>query len=117
MLAMQTTTTRRYGVGVKYNQIPQEEEDEYANEVFNDPRLDEVPLQAVGLAVLLLALGILFLGLSYLHAAGHVEGHDHGHIGFLVLGILTFLPGFYTTRIAYYTWRGRPGYSYRAIPT
>ncbi|KAL2603227.1 hypothetical protein R1flu_008807 [Riccia fluitans] len=36
--------------------------------------------------------------------------------GFLTLGILLFLPGFYETRIAYYSWRGYKGYSFSRIP-
>jgi hypothetical protein len=35
----------------------------------------------------------------------------------IVLGLLTFLPGFYETRIAYYTMRRFPGYSFSHIPT
>lgn len=69
------------------------QDDSYRDEVFNDPRLEEFPLQAVCLAVVLLVLGVLFFFLSYLHAAGHIVGHDHGHLGFLLLGVLTFLPG------------------------
>lgn len=34
----------------------------------------------------------------------------------LLLGILTFIPGFYHVRIAYYAWRGYKGYSFEDIP-
>ena len=34
----------------------------------------------------------------------------------LTLGIITFLPGFYHLRIAYYAWRGYTGYSFDDIP-
>jgi Transmembrane proteins 230/134 len=33
-----------------------------------------------------------------------------------ILGSITFLPGLYYTRIAYYAWKGVPGYSYDQIP-
>ena len=43
--------------------------------------------------------------------------HNHmQEIGFTVLGLLTFIPGFYHTRLAYYTWRGYPGYRWDSIP-
>jgi hypothetical protein len=35
----------------------------------------------------------------------------------IVLGLLTFIPGFYETRIAYYTLRRFPGYSFSHIPS
>lgn len=34
----------------------------------------------------------------------------------LVLGVLTFVPGFYYSRIAYYAYRRYPGYSFLQIP-
>lgn len=37
-------------------------------------------------------------------------------IALLVLGSVTFLPGFYHTRIAYMAWRGVAGYSFKDIP-
>lgn len=37
-------------------------------------------------------------------------------IGFTVLGLLTFIPGFFHCRIAYYTWKGYPGYTWDKIP-
>lgn len=37
-------------------------------------------------------------------------------IALFVLGSLTFLPGFYHTRIAYLAWRGVSGFSFKDIP-
>ncbi|KAK9806914.1 hypothetical protein WJX72_007284 [[Myrmecia] bisecta] len=79
------------------------------------------PFKAIALALLLLSAGVAFLTLAALHFTGHFGGGIHtkdgAGWGFLVLGCLTFVPGFYETRIAYYTWRGVPGYSYTSIPT
>jgi hypothetical protein len=36
--------------------------------------------------------------------------------GLLTVGLLAFLPGFYVSRIAYYAWRRREGYSFADIP-
>lgn len=34
----------------------------------------------------------------------------------LILGMLMFIPGVYHVRIAYYAYKGYPGYSYEDIP-
>ncbi|GMH15982.1 hypothetical protein Nepgr_017823 [Nepenthes gracilis] len=46
----------------------------------------------------------------------HIGGEPSQGYGLLVLGILAFLPGFYETRIAYYSWRGAKGYHFTSIP-
>ena len=45
-----------------------------------------------------------------------MEGDSSQVYGLLFLGILAFLPGFYETRVAYYSWRGAPGFTFAAIP-
>lgn len=77
---------------------------------------EEVPWKSIALAVFLLAFGSLFLAISHFIYTQHMEGDSSQAYGFLVLGILLFLPGFYETRIAYYSWRGYQGYSYSRIP-
>lgn len=77
---------------------------------------EEVPWKSIALAVVLLAFGCLFLVISQFIYTEHMEGDSSQAYGFLVLGILLFLPGFYETRIAYYSWRGYKGYSYSRIP-
>jgi hypothetical protein len=37
-------------------------------------------------------------------------------VSLLALGSATFLPGFYYSRIAFYAWRGEPGFSLSHIP-
>ena len=67
--------------------------------------------------VALLAAGAVFLTLSGYAAQGRLPGAARGAgWGFLVLGLLAALPGFYVTRLAYYAARGRPGYSFDDIP-
>ncbi|OQU92357.1 hypothetical protein SORBI_3001G332300 [Sorghum bicolor] len=46
----------------------------------------------------------------------HMEGDSSQAYGLLFLGFLSFLPGFYETRVAYYSWRGAPGYTFASIP-
>lgn len=77
---------------------------------------EDVPWKSIALAVVLLAFGCLFLVISHFIYTQHMEGDSSQAYGFLVLGILLFLPGFYETRIAYYSWRGYKGYSYSRIP-
>ncbi|XP_021733744.1 transmembrane protein 230-like [Chenopodium quinoa] len=78
--------------------------------------LDKVPWKSILLALFLLCLGSLLLFLSFFILTGHMGGEQSQAYGLLALGILTFLPGFYETRIAYYSWRGAAGYRFAAIP-
>ncbi|XP_057519808.1 uncharacterized protein LOC130800348 [Amaranthus tricolor] len=78
--------------------------------------LDKVPWKSILLALFLLILGSLLLFLSFFILSGHMGGERSQAYGLLALGILTFLPGFYETRIAYYSWRGATGYRFAAIP-
>ncbi|KAF3669046.1 putative protein kinase G11A-like isoform X1 [Capsicum annuum] len=55
-------------------------------------------------------------GQSSLRTFCHMEGESFQGYGLLALGILTFLPGFYEMRIAYYSWRGAKGYRFTVIP-
>jgi len=50
--------------------------------------------------------------LGVLHLSRHIVGKDGAGWGLVLLGILAFLPGFHQSRIAYYAWRGRPGFSF-----
>lgn len=110
----------------KYVPLPVDEDDNY--DVGNigsthDPRfdyspadLDKTPWKSIALAVFLLCLGCLLLFLSFFILSGHMGGDHSQAYGLLVLGFLTFLPGFYETRIAYYAWRGAAGYRFSSIP-
>uniref|UniRef100_A0A7I4BGH8 Transmembrane protein 230 n=2 Tax=Physcomitrium patens TaxID=3218 RepID=A0A7I4BGH8_PHYPA len=76
----------------------------------------EVPWKSIALALFLLAFGTLFLILAHFLYSEHMEGEMEQVYGFLILGVLLFLPGFYETRIAYYSWRGAKGYRFSQIP-
>ncbi|XP_021737746.1 transmembrane protein 230-like [Chenopodium quinoa] len=78
--------------------------------------LDKVPWKSIILALFLLFLGSFLLFLSFFIFTGHMGGERSQAYGLLALGILSFLPGFYETRIAYYSWRGAAGYRFAAIP-
>ncbi|CAI0447744.1 unnamed protein product [Linum tenue] len=111
--------TRRH---VNYSPLAIDEDDEY-NGMRHDRRFDyspgafdRIPWKSVVLAIFLLFLGSLLLFLSFFVFIGHMGGEKSQAYGLLALGILTFLPGFYETRIAYYSWRGAKGYRFAAIP-
>ncbi|KAB2056048.1 Uncharacterized protein F383_26690 [Gossypium arboreum] len=108
---------------VRYSPLAVDEDDDYHGGRRFDPRFDyspkafdRVPWKSIVLAVFLLCLGCLLLFLSFFIFSGHMGGEKSQAYGLLVLGILTFLPGFYETRIAYYSWRGAEGYSFASIP-
>ncbi|KAH8953193.1 hypothetical protein BDL97_08G011200 [Sphagnum fallax] len=77
---------------------------------------EDVQWKSIAVALFLLAFGSLFLVISHFIYTRHMGGDSSQAYGFLVLGVLLFLPGFYETRIAYYSWRGYKGYSYSRIP-
>ncbi|CAL9053682.1 uncharacterized protein LOC135675538 [Musa acuminata AAA Group] len=83
---------------------------------YNPKALDRVPWKSITLALFLLALGSALIIMSFFIFTGHMEGERSQAYGLLTLGILAFLPGFYETRIAYYSWRGAPGYRFSSIP-
>lgn len=78
--------------------------------------LDKIPWKSIALALFLLFFGCVLLLLSLFIFTGHMGGDNSQAYGLLGLGALTFLPGFYETRIAYYSWRGAQGYRFAAIP-
>ncbi|KAM6546546.1 hypothetical protein CsatB_027282 [Cannabis sativa] len=77
---------------------------------------DKIPWKSIALALFLLFLGSILLFLSFFIFTGHMGGERSQAYGLLTLGILTFLPGFYETRIAYYAYRGANGYHFASIP-
>ncbi|XP_047329819.1 transmembrane protein 230 [Impatiens glandulifera] len=111
--------TRR---NVRYTPLSVEDDGDY-NGRGHDPRydyspksLDRVPWKSIALALFLLGLGCTLLCLSYFIFTGHMGGDNSQAYGLLGLGFLTFLPGFYETRIAYYSWRGATGFRFASIP-
>ncbi|PIN01899.1 putative membrane protein [Handroanthus impetiginosus] len=110
---------------IVYSRLPVEEGDycDSSSQRRHDPRFDysptthnKVPWNSIFLAFFLLLLGCLLLLLSFFIFTGHMGGDLSQAYGLLGLGFLTFLPGFYETRIAYYSWRGAQGYHFTSIP-
>ncbi|MQL71733.1 hypothetical protein Taro_004055 [Colocasia esculenta] len=110
---------------VRYSRLTgdQQDGDDSGSEGRGDPRFsyaprafDRIPWKSIALAMFLLSLGSMLLFLAFFIFTGHMGGDRSQGIGFLVLGILAFLPGFYETRIAYYSWRGAKGYRFASIP-
>ncbi|KAM1009687.1 hypothetical protein FF1_045095 [Malus domestica] len=108
---------------VHYSPLATDDDDDDVYGRPNDPRFDytpksfdKIPWKSIVLALFLLSLGSLLLFLSYFIFTGHMGGELTQAYGLLALGILTFLPGFYETRIAYYAWRGAKGYRFASIP-
>ncbi|XP_038889462.1 transmembrane protein 230 [Benincasa hispida] len=108
---------------VRYRSLATDDNDLDSEGSPYDPRFyytpkafDKIPWKSIALAIFLLVLGILLLFLSYFVLTGHMAGEKSQAYGLLALGFLTFLPGFYETRIAYYAWRGANGYRFASIP-
>ncbi|KAF6135164.1 hypothetical protein GIB67_035235 [Kingdonia uniflora] len=105
---------------VRYSSLATDDSDYYGND---DPRFaytpksfDKVPWKSIVLALFLLSLGSALLFLAFFIFTGHMGGDRSQGYGLMMLGILAFLPGFYETRIAYYSWRGAGGYRFASIP-
>jgi hypothetical protein len=54
---------------------------------------EDVPWKSIALALFLLAFGSLFLVISHFIYTEHMGGDSSQAYGFLVLGVLLFLPG------------------------
>ncbi|KAG9443069.1 hypothetical protein H6P81_018923 [Aristolochia fimbriata] len=108
----------------RYSRLPtKESDDDYGYSKREDLRfsytpqsLDRIPWKSIALALFLLFLGSSLLFLSFFIFTGHMGGDRSQAYGLLGLGFLAFLPGFYETRLAYYSWRGAKGYRFSAIP-
>ncbi|XP_003562771.1 transmembrane protein 230 [Brachypodium distachyon] len=110
--------TRR---NVQYSSLPTEDRDGENNDVdlrfaYTPKSHRAIPWKSIALAIFLLLLGISLLSLSWFIFTSHMEGDSTQAYGLLFLGILAFLPGYYETRVAYYSWRGAPGYMFASIP-
>ncbi|XP_019195162.1 PREDICTED: transmembrane protein 230-like isoform X1 [Ipomoea nil] len=114
--------TRR---NIRYSRLPTDEGDyDYDDRPgTNNHRYDyvpksyeKVPWKSIGLACFLLCLGCLLLLISFFIYTGHMGGELSQAYGLCALGVLSFIPGFYETRIAYYSWRGAQGYRFSLIP-
>ncbi|KAL3844640.1 hypothetical protein ACJIZ3_002043 [Penstemon smallii] len=109
---------------IPYNRLSADDEDYYDNnQRRHDPRFDysprtydKIPWKSILLALFLLLLGCVLIVLSFFIFTGHMGGEMSQAYGLLGLGFLTFMPGFYETRIAYYSWRGAQGYRFASIP-
>ncbi|CAM0950422.1 unnamed protein product [Alopecurus aequalis] len=104
---------------IPYSVLPTEDRDEDNVDrrfTYTPKSLRRIPWKSIALALFLLFLGSSLLFLSYFISTGHMEGDSSQVYGLLFLGILAFLPGFYETRVAYYSWRGAPGYTFASIP-
>ncbi|WCJ43370.1 hypothetical protein M5689_024113 [Euphorbia peplus] len=109
---------------INYAPLAVDDIDDYGGDkARHDPRFqyrpgvyDRIPWKSIVLALFLLLLGSLLLFLSFFILTGHMGGEKSQAYGLLALGILAFIPGFYETRIAYYSWRGAKGFRFAAIP-
>uniref|UniRef100_A0A6U4NY97 Transmembrane protein 230 n=1 Tax=Hemiselmis andersenii TaxID=464988 RepID=A0A6U4NY97_HEMAN len=88
------------------------------------PNRREVPVKPVLLALFLFVIGVVMLSLAAAVTTGTLNA-DYWWpgqkwtsiaIAFFVIGSLAFVPGAYSTWIAYASYRGYPGYSFDQIP-
>lgn len=92
------------------------DEADYRDEQFTEPE-PKIPVKSIVLAVVLFLIGSVMLTLAGLLLGGIFgDVPDVSATPLLIIGLITFVPGFYHVRIAYYAFRGYNGYSYFDIP-
>ena len=105
--------------GVRYSRLrtaaSSQSDSDYRDEQFYEPP-PKPPVKAIILAVFLFTIGSVLLTLGGLMAGGVLGETEQGSTPILILGAITFIPGFYHVRIAYYAWKGYAGYSFADIP-
>jgi hypothetical protein len=102
----------------KLKDLSQEEDAEYHDDQFVDSP-PQIPVKSIVLAIFLFIIGSVLLTLAVLMIIGIVGVNEERYtsIPVLVVGLITFIPGFYHVRIAYYACKGYQGYSYADIPS
>jgi hypothetical protein len=77
-------------------------------------RRNRFPIKAVGLALFLFSVGSIALGLSIMLLRR--DPIPDNAYPLLIIGTLTFLPGFYYVRIAVWSFFKYPGWKFEDIP-
>lgn len=92
--------------------------DTYHDEQFTDSTPAKIPIRSIALATFLFLVGSVLLVLAGLLVGGVFgDTPDASAMPLLIIGALTFIPGFYHVRLAYYAWKGYYGYSFSDIPS
>ncbi|KFM82151.1 hypothetical protein X975_06272, partial [Stegodyphus mimosarum] len=91
-------------------------DDGFVDLQFQKPQ-SKIPWGGIILALFLFIAGTLLITFASLLFTGHINGkHTEGAWPLLILGALMFIPGVYHVRIAYFAYRGYPGYVFDDIP-
>lgn len=113
---MRSRIKHKSNSNVRYSKVSNEVDVDYRDEQFEE-RSPTVPVKSIALAILLFLIGSVMLTLSGLIMGGVFgEIPDYSVTPLFILGLVTFIPGFYHVRIAYCVFRGYRGYSYHDIP-
>lgn len=104
---------------VKYTRLVDVSRDE--NDYHDDQFVEsspQLPVKSIVLSLFLFIVGSILLILAGL-VMGGVFGStpDASATPLVIIGVLTFIPGFYHVRLAYYAWKGYQGYSFSDIPS
>ena len=77
----------------------------------------KIPWRAIGVATVLFIVGSTLLIVGALLLSGHIDvQYSDRTWPVLIIGLITFIPGFYHVRIAYYAYKRYEGYSFDDIP-
>lgn len=96
--------------------IQDDENDMYTEDLYYTETAVKPPVKSIVIAFLLFLVGSALLTIGGLMIGGILGESSEGAIPLLVLGGITFLPGFYHLRLAFYAWKGYLGYSFADIP-
>ena len=102
--------------GNPFASIQKKHDDVYSEDLYYTERTEKLPLKSIFIALLLFVIGSFLLTIGGLMIGGIIGHSSEGAVPLLVLGGITFLPGFYHLRLAFYAWKGYLGYSFSDIP-
>lgn len=100
---------------VRYHKLTKTDEG-FVDLQFQKPQ-PRIPYKGIIFAASLFLCGTILIIIACLLFVGHINGnHSEGAWPLLMIGALVFIPGIYHVRIAYFAYRGYPGYAFDDIP-
>jgi len=104
-------------MSANYHRLRNSDSDTYTSLQFKRSSEPKLPVKSIITACVLFGVGSILIVVGSLLVSGHIDPkYSESTWPVLVLGCLTFIPGFYHLRIAVWAYLEYPGFSFEDIP-